>query len=774
MTAKLWLVSFCAIFAGPSLGQPTPDQVFLEVPMFLDAPGRQQMIRAWHDGEHFFVDAVMLLELLNFNVQLDQGRLTAMDDTKTIVLDFGLGQQLLPTKQSLAGMVLYADRRFLLSTAGLARVFGSDIDFDERRLLLRVSTAATLFDAGLLHQRRLLMHEAPGPLQYRRQRSLWGGLMINWQVHRQQGYALANVDVTSSLMAGTVRGRLGRNHMSISYAYDWPESKRLSQLEFGRFLEGLTGIRLSNRPLAPRLVQRIETVAGQATPYARIDAQISGHTVDQVRANAEGLYQLQVPIWYGTNVVDYVTHPMGGEQGRNYRRYYLTHRDLVAPGRLDYDVILGWWANQAVFRGMAHFGLARALTVHLGASRQLHDNWLEAGGIWNPMSFMTLSTSAKWPIGHYYTRVQAWHNGLSVDGNWHWRGSSDSDGQLNLTSLYGPLSLYISAYALRNTSDWRSNSITPSAWLALPHSLILRARLHYEQSTYGRNGTELRRDWHIGAGKQFSKLQAFFNVAGHGNRWSIGLDGFLSVRGWSFGFSTSVDTGSGRIAASLTLQANTPAALMAVRAHGAHQGYSHSQSLYGQVQVDQGVTVGRNMHQESAARLIIFKDLNSNGQQDSGEPLLTHFRAQLYNAHWSREADGTLYASHLEPFGIYQVRIIEASVHDPNLQPLYGYTFSFRADPGRTKRLYVPMQPKLQVPGRILDLDRAPSRLIVQTEDGVQAPVYRDGGFTLVVSAGQHQIIVSDVLTKEVLTVREVSINQETSEVTVSLNKTQE
>ena len=152
----------CLMTVGPALGQPGPEKVFLEVPMLLEAPQHQKMIRAWHDGERFYVDAVMLLSELGFAVTSENATVTALDIDSKIVIDFARRQQVLPQQRSLHKEVLHSDGRFLLSMAALRRVFGSDIHFDTDRLHLRISTSAQLFDASSMHMRRPSLERSPG------------------------------------------------------------------------------------------------------------------------------------------------------------------------------------------------------------------------------------------------------------------------------------------------------------------------------------------------------------------------------------------------------------------------------------------------------------------------------------------------------------------------------------------------------------------------------------------------------------------------------------
>ena len=278
----------CLMTVGPALGQPGPEKVFLEVPMLLEAPQHQKMIRAWHDGERFYVDAVMLLSELGFAVTSENATVTALDIDSKIVIDFARRQQVLPQQRSLHKEVLHSDGRFLLSMAALRRVFGSDIHFDTDRLHLRISTSAQLFDASSMHMRRPVWNEAPGPLIFKRHRAWWGGVMLNWQIHRQPGFLQAGVQVMGSVLRGTLQGHLGTGRQALTYFYDRPQGRDLTRVEFGRFADGFSGVRFSNRPLVTRQLQRIHVIKGRTSPHGLVEARISGHLVDQVQADADG------------------------------------------------------------------------------------------------------------------------------------------------------------------------------------------------------------------------------------------------------------------------------------------------------------------------------------------------------------------------------------------------------------------------------------------------------------------------------------------------------
>ena len=86
------------------------------------------------------------------------------------------------------------------------------------------------------------------------------------------------------------------------------------------------------------------------------------------------------------------------------------------------------------------------------------------------------------------------------------------------------------------------------------------------------------------------------------------------------------------------------------------------------------------------------------------------------------------------------------------MTPATGYTFSFIADPGRTKIIDIPLQRMPMVTGTVRGMTISPSRLrllVFQGDEQVEAAdLYRDGGFTLLLPPGRYDLRLVDVLDK--------------------------
>ena len=323
-------------------------QVLMEVPLLLEVPGKEQMVRAWYDGEIFFVDGQELFYALGFRVQFQGIRLEALDaHRRHVFVCSGLPQ----------------DNSCRIALRDLLSSFGDALYFDRDRLELRASSVASTFDVRALRARRDAWVEVPGPHLFDRTRALWGGLMASWQV-RHDGFGLRPfIRFTGSILQGTVGIDIGDRHTWV-YRYDRPSSKWLTQVEAGRYStgpysNGIIGLSITNVPLARQHLQRVRTIQGQSAPHALIQAVISGEVVDQVQADAEGRYELQAPAWYGTTKLEVRTQPLGGLRATSELHYQLTPATLVPPNKVYYSA----YAREDAYALNLQYGVHERLTL---------------------------------------------------------------------------------------------------------------------------------------------------------------------------------------------------------------------------------------------------------------------------------------------------------------------------------------------------------------------------------------------------------------------------
>ena len=733
------LVMVCAPQAA------TAQAILQEVPLMVEAPGYYRLVRGYHDGERFFVDAPQFFGSLGFRTTVEGTSLVAMDARRTLEVD-------------LASEVAHAGRQ-TVSLEQLSSLFGADISFDERRLSIRLSTAAGAFDTGTLVRRPVLFGKVPGPLRYGRERPLLGGAVVSYHVGRYQragqpARTQTSVSCVADALGGSLHGEAGYA-ARLRYLLDVPLAHYVTHLEVGRLQgRGLSApanaIRISNHPLGSRHVQRAAAFSGRSTPHARVEALVSGLVVDWAEADSDGRYRLQVPAYYGTTEAVIRHRPLGGASGRQERHYFLATEELAEPRKLYYDA----WLGQAA-RGMRlAYGLLPRLTVHAQGEEHPQGRRERLGGALSPLRSAVVKADVEPASGALRVAVRLWRPYVSADVSYH----TDPQRATKRMHAYGSghyrsLSGYAAVSATSLAGLWQARRYAQNASYYGQSGLVLEGEAALEQ--YGRPGalstSGLLRASVGGTGTvgpAAFRVSAF--ALGRPRSRQFGLDGHLTLRRMSFGMSTSYDARLGQWEARLSLR--TDLQVVAINSRIGRQGAAlhHDHTAYGSVALGRMPHLSAQALASSSAILRIFEDENHNGRMDAAERILPHVEVQLFHAGLSRTRSGTLRASNLEPFTAYQVRILEATIRDPLLRPAPGYTFSFVADPGGTKILDIPMVRLPRVAGTVVAPDRAASRLRVSAiRAGVavdQADVYRDGAFALTLEPGSYVLELLDVV----------------------------
>jgi len=253
----------------------------------------------------------------------------------------------------------------------------------------------------------------------------------------------------------------------------------------------------------------------------------------------------------------------------------------------------------------------------------------------------------------------------------------------------------------------------------------------------------------------FGRLSVYMRGSNRHVVHETGVEGVVSFRSLSVGFSGGYDTQWDGFTGGMHLRMETSMGSITARHTGLHAS--------GGIEVSRGLTFLRAGNRESSATLRIFEDRDADGYYDTDETILPHVDAQLFRSSLQRQSDGTLHASFLEAYATYQVQIIEQSIHDPQLTPVTGYTFSFIADPGHTKIIDIPLTRPLIINGRVDRGDRPPARLHVQVYRQNtrihSAAVYHDGGFTLQLDPGIYTVHLIDRVTEEQVATQELTVS---------------
>ena len=746
------LVMFALTLAVGGLPESAPARqqgdgpVLLEVPLMVQAPGVYAMVRAYHDGERFFVDALPFLRRLGYTVSADGTQLTAEDAQRRLSFDF-LGLRARRADQSaisLAGHAYFSEGRYLIAISQLQHIFASDVFFDEARLSVQLSSAAELFDTYTLGARHPAPSEVPGPLLFGRQRPLLGGMVASWHVtsqwrHARPVYSEGILHLATSMLGGSIRGTLSRAP-EVSYLFDRPGRTWLTRIEAGRISlphgPRVDAVRLSNVPLASLHLQHTASVRGQAPPHAMVEVRTGGHVTDRAQAGPTGEYRLRVPVYYGSTEAVVRIQPLGGEPPYERRHFVLATPALVPPRRLFYDAIIADGGTLST-----HYGLRANLTARLSVH---HHQSMHLGVVARPLPFAVLSADVTWPLRLAQASLHLWRRHFSAEGSFI-SDQSHTQGHLSVSGTWQQWGAQMTGSAARHSQGIPRMRLTPSVFWHAPGGVAVRVHLNA-----ARYGSLVTRFWYATARKTMATPtgSAQIGLMAHGDKTlhSGGLQALFSSRPLSVGMTAAYDWSLRQFSAQLTFQLRTGAVGTTSRfnTNGAH-----AHSAYGSISIGPEVRFSRATGKETAAVLRLFEDQNGNGTYEGHEPLLPEVDAQVFHAPVTRRPDGTLLATYLEPYASYQVRILEHSISDPWLRPATGYSFSFIADPGHTKVIDLPMQHLPLVRGMVTSAQRSAARLRVQAlREGVTAAwadVFRDGGFALRLPPGTYQLSVEDV-----------------------------
>lgn len=744
-----WILPAVLVF---TLIRAASAQVLMEVPLLLEFPGKEKLVRAWYDGEAFLVDGEELFQALGFAVQLTGTGLEALDTRHRHTF-------------SCSNPPAPPCRIFLTDVLD---VLGRALHFDQNRLHLTASSAASMFDVRSLRARQRSRTEVPGPHLFGRTRSIWGGMMASWQLRRDAFGVHPFFRFTGSILHGSLEAELS-DGASWTYRYDRPEKVWLTQVQAGRNARGSTEFAITNVPLARRRLHRMRYLRGRSDPHALIQAVIRGEVVDQVQADTEGYYELNAPVWYGTTKLEIRTHPLGGRRTQSDPQYLLTPTSMVPPGKVFYGLRIGeQHANLHVQYGIHPRWTLRSAFAHHGVHPEA-----SVGSTWSPVTFLAVSTEVQLLSAHWQTGFQLWHSGVQVTARLNGRKRHFQNLRMTASAGKGPVSALLQGSMSSFLSPFNGRgqrlSLHPAVWLH--HHGGLRMQAGWESDWLHGPFAEAHHRWHFGAGWMFSRVRVMGFATRDDIQSSYGLEGIFMLGHSSLAFRAGWDADHQMMTGRLSFQMSSPFGSLFARGQRDVRGITHSQQIQGSIHLWDRVQLAPYGIQQSAVELRIFEDRNGNGLQEDTEPILPHIEAELFQGGWTRLRTGALYAAHLEPYQRYQIRILEASIRDPSLHPATGPEFSFTADPGQRKILHVPMQRFVPVTGMVTGLDRTPLRLNILLDQEKEAEVYRDGGFTLHLRPGRYTLTVVDILDQIPLAEKTIQVDTRPIRVVIHLGK---
>jgi cell division protein FtsN len=549
--------------------------------------------------------------------------------------------------------------------------------------------------------------------------------------------------------------RDGYNDRNQQFWWRWVDNNAsvFKQIRAGRISAGtiasvydpVLGITATNAPTTYRRSFGEYTLSDFTEPGWTVELYINNVIVDYVTADASGFYSFDVPLVYGNSDVMLKFYGPYGEERTREQTINIPF-NFLPSGEVEYTVNAGVVqdsSNSVLSRGEVNYGINRFVTVgggleylasietgseipFLKASLTPHSNFLLTGeynhGVVtkgkmtyrnrNNMLFefdyanyaeeqqairfnyleerkLTVAIPLRFPFFKGYTRVAVKQNVYEV--------LTYNTAEFTLSSFIGPVSANLTAFAnwIEGSTPFISSNL--AAGIRLGQGFNLRTQTQFDVTNYDiisyRVEVEKRisRQGYLSANYEENLRASSSNVS-----MSFRYDLPFAQANLSNRYGNNVTTTTQGARGSL--------------AFGSGKGYVHA---------DNRSAMGRG-----GITIIPFLDINHNGMQDEGEPMVEGLNARLNGGRvLTRISDTLTRIIELEPYTSYLLELQEIGFENIAWQ-LNIKTMSVHIDPNQFKTIEIPVLPMGEINGMVyMQRDRALrgiGRILVNvyTEDG--------------------------------------------------------
>ena len=585
-------------------------------------------------------------------------------------------------------------------------------------------------------------------LLYPRERKMLGGAIIDYNV----GYSIGRNQPLNSFYNLKLGGELlggdgqissygtidvtGKNYNDFDYLWRYVFDKNdfLRTITAGKIsLNGLysvnySGIKISNNQVEPRQTYATHRVYERTKANWSVEVYISNQLIAVTTADAVGDFFFDMPLSYGTTLLEMKFYGPGGEYYEQ-TRLYQTPYYLLRPNEFTYFINYGLIEN--VNRNVASvsggYGIAEWLTTELGY--QYLENDIAENIFYN-------STTARL-FGEYLFNItiapEAYYK-FSADVLYFSQSSFgieykryDSAGIMNPSNLkddfganfFIPFRLPTSQVNLKGSYNYASNDNLELHDFSLGTSASLDGfnpslTYNYIKSVSGKNVVERKYlDFGLsyflgsafGLGKVLSgnliTFRSYFDTEKNKlENYTIGLSTTISKDArlqftHSYSFITSEESFQLQLIVYLSdVQVNSSISNIGFRL-GALGSLTYD-GVANEVRGFNRSQVGR-----STAAFRFFIDSNGNDKLDAEEEIIKGGNVRMGTSVIEREANGIIRARELDPYTIYTVDIDESSIRNPLLVPGVK-RFSFVADPNTVKNIEIPFYIAGEVDGKVV------------------------------------------------------------------------
>ncbi len=683
---------------------------------------------------------------------------------------------------------------------------------------------ATIVDPTSLPVARRLRREAAREAYLRRpngmhadvafglQRPAWDGLVIDYSVFAPSADPVGGSTYGFGLGADVGGGSLemlaqsvgpaeqGRVHVDASWTGVWRENRWVKQLRLGdvpatgprgRALEGFA---LTNAPFVrPSLLGSLR-YAGRLEPGWSVEAYRGGDLVAFDSADAAGGFNVDLPVRYGENPVDFVAYGPFGEI-REFNSTYRALSELLPARQFEYG-LAGGRCPQPTFicDASANLDLRYGVTSRWTLQTGLDQYWRDSlGDRTHPYAAIVGNPSNAWALQSEI--IGGGRGGLGgLGGLGLVRGALQYEPSVNarVEAEYVRFARdSASVLAVRGRREqWTLTGFlrpNPSQGFFFFDGRVERVRTDAGALTRTRFGASMQTDEirllpyvrtehgrAAGGDRAFAGLAAFMLPR---PRWGAFLSQVLlrangemerqaGLVSWSMfaarpiaaGGGVRLEVGAGWLRGDrgLTYTLSVTSYLTALRAVTSvlappGQPVSATQFLQGSVLWDRrtarlGVAPGPSL-ERSGLSGVVFMDENANGLRDVGEPGVVNARV-LAGSHSTRsDPAGAYRVWDLVPFEPVIVSLDSLTLESPMLVPLFART-SVVPGPNRFRSLDIPVVTAGIIEGRVLRNGAGVGGVTLALTDrhnGTRRAIvtFNDGAFYLMgVKPGDYELTV--------------------------------
>lgn len=522
---------------------------------------------------------------------------------------------------------------------------------------------------------------------------------------------------------------------NVRWQYAIQDHPLISRMEVGEIstkgpgAQSIYGVSFTNDPIEPRDFFGTYVLDGRTRPDSEVELYQNNQLVAYIRADQIGYYRFDVPLLYGTTALRTRIYTPEGDLIENDRQIQIPYV-FLPRGKASYAAQVGRirpgidsrMDGEIAAHGTMALGLTKWLTVAAGAdmntfdsqqpkpytsaSARLFDSYLlNVDAV--PSGYVRSQTSVVFPTSQSVSLAYT-----------HFEGKSSYNPRSALyqagVNLYTPISVMGFRSGLRigadqtafaNRSETRVNS--DFFFRAGPVNI----RMNYRDNVVIRDG-----DWSATSGQlavsgtytvpRTSTLPvwargAFMRGALQYDRQSaqirqVDLQIATSVRKsgrFTLGATRQMQSGITSVQVGLNLDLNGRVrSTTDMRASAST--YSARQTLRGSIGFDDRSNhlqwTDRPLVGRSAVSVLLYADVNNNGQYDAGDELLPYPAVRVdRSAAAVVGSDGIVRITQLQSYHRYNVEIDRRAVPNPLLVPSVD-KFSFISDPNQYKRIEIP------------------------------------------------------------------------------------